>query len=311
MQTRSIRLQGTRAQGAQVGAALLRDLLTVLIEGSQRALRIRTQGRSTARGAAPAWIQAATEFSVRVLPGSTVLEIEGPSLLEAAPEEFSQGRLFPEVDPDLPALDYFIESLDAAVEGSGSSALYDAPLLTHFGRLDGVFKQGVDSIEFARPRVDSGARPLCLSRQSLAGLKKLAGQIPHEQQARVAGKLDTIRHSDRTFVLTLEGNAEPIRGIAEQYADLQQFWGRSVLVSGAAHFTASGAILRIEAESIRLASERERGIFNLAPSPLVRGMIAHELHVEQGPRSGLNAILGKWPGTETDDQIAGELEGMS
>ena len=31
----------------------------------------------------------------------------------------------------------------------------------------------------------------------------------------------------------------------------------------------------------------------------------------QGPDSGLNAILGQWPGDETDDEIAAELENLS
>ena len=31
----------------------------------------------------------------------------------------------------------------------------------------------------------------------------------------------------------------------------------------------------------------------------------------QGPDSGLNAILGQWPGDETDDEIAAELEHLS
>ena len=31
----------------------------------------------------------------------------------------------------------------------------------------------------------------------------------------------------------------------------------------------------------------------------------------QGPDSGLNAVLGKWPGDETDDEIAAELESLS
>ncbi|MFL6263377.1 MAG: hypothetical protein ACJ76Y_27085 [Thermoanaerobaculia bacterium] len=35
------------------------------------------------------------------------------------------------------------------------------------------------------------------------------------------------------------------------------------------------------------------------------------LHQPQGPDSGLNAIMGKWPGDETDEEILALLEKLS
>jgi hypothetical protein len=35
------------------------------------------------------------------------------------------------------------------------------------------------------------------------------------------------------------------------------------------------------------------------------------LHQPQGPDSGINAIMGKWPGDETDEEILALLEEMS
>ncbi|MBI3099532.1 MAG: hypothetical protein HYY93_15095 [Planctomycetes bacterium] len=31
----------------------------------------------------------------------------------------------------------------------------------------------------------------------------------------------------------------------------------------------------------------------------------------QGPKTGLNAIFGRWPGTESDEEVAAALEDMS
>src|ERR1044071_8113051 len=101
MTKRRIKLSGPGAKGVVVNATLLRDLLTLVIDGSQRALRMRTEGRSTARGTLPRWISAAGEMDVQILPGSTVLEIDAPTLMEADPQEFGQSSLFPEVDPEL------------------------------------------------------------------------------------------------------------------------------------------------------------------------------------------------------------------
>ena len=36
-----------------------------------------------------------------------------------------------------------------------------------------------------------------------------------------------------------------------------------------------------------------------------------DFRVPQGPQSGLNAIIGKWPGDESDDEIAKALERLS
>jgi len=51
-----IKLDGPGVKGTVVNAHLLRELLHIIIEGSQRALRVRTQGRSAARGILPSWI---------------------------------------------------------------------------------------------------------------------------------------------------------------------------------------------------------------------------------------------------------------
>jgi len=311
MQIRQVRLDGPGVRGTQVSGAVLRDLLAVLIEGSQRALRIRTQGRSTAPGAMPAWIVAASDISVQIIEGSTILRIEGPSLLEAAPDEFRQAQLFPEVDVARPAIDYLIDSLEAALGSEDQSALYDGQLLKVFGRLGSVFAKGVDHLAFDRSN-GAAHRPLRITPGDLRQIRELERKIPGPQYVMVAGKLDTIRHSDRTFVLDLGEGREPIKGLADHCEDLQNFWGEHVVVAGTAHFTASGAIQRIEAEApIRAASERDLSLFAVVPTPIARPMVALELRRPQGPRSGLNAVFGKWPGEETDEQIKEALDLLS
>ena len=308
MAIRHIRLLGPGATGTRVSAPLLRDILEVLIEGSQRALRVRTQGRSTARGSVPSWITAASEFSVELKEGSTVLEIECPSLREAAPTEFEQGHLFPEVDPQCPAIDFLIESIEAAVEGDERSNLYDAQLLRFLEKLDEVFEHGVSSLEFQRPQVRLTGGPFRMTSASIQRFREVEAKIPRAQRINVAGKLDTIRHSDRTF--TLHVREDRIRGVAE-LGDLQALWGTKVFVSGTAHFTAQAQIQRIEADTIRLATEKELGLFQETPTPLAGQTSQGRLSRTQGPRSGINALFGKWPGDETDDQISEALGQIS
>ena len=313
MVTRQIRLDGPGVRGVRVSGTLLRDLLSIVIEGSQQALRIRTQGRSTARGALPAWIAAASEFSVCIREGSTVLELELPTLVETNPEEFRQRQLFPEVDPDLPAFDYLAESVEAALEGEQRANLYDRSMLKLLGRLDVAFSRGISDIVLEA--CDSGRQPrsVKLARQALSGLKALQSKIPRPRRVRIAGKLDSIRHSDQTFTLLLPELGETIKGIAElaHVGDLQTLWGRDVVVSGTVHFTASGGVQRIEAEALTSATPEDLHLWQAAPAPLAERIEVSGLRIAQGPRLGVNAIFGQWPGNESDEEVEQALENLS
>jgi len=69
-------------------------------------------------------------------------------------------------------------------------------------------------------------------------------------------------------------------------------------------FKPSGAPLRIEAERIELATEVDLRLFGRAPSSHARNLDLRELRRQQGPRSGINAIIGQWPGDESDEEFA-------
>lgn len=307
MNRHEIRLTGPRVVGTAVSAQLLRDVLAVVLEGSKRAVRIRTQGRSSAPGAVPAWIEAAADYTVELKPGSTVLDLEVPSLLEAAPGVFDQSELFPEIDPERSSFDYFSESLAAAVEGERHSRLYDKGLLEVFRRLERAVDAGADRIT-----VDNGRR-LEITRESVRQLADLEAEIPEPQYVRVAGMLDEIRHSDRTFTIVSTAQNQKLKGIAEpgHKDQLQDLWGKRVLVGGTAHFTPAGGVLRIEADRIRKASRREGQLWGETPRSIGKTASPSDLREPQGPRSGLNALIGRWPGDESDDEINQLLERIS
>ena len=44
---------------------------------------------------------------------------------------------------------------------------------------------------------------------------------------------------------------------------------------------------------------------------LVRKLDLEALHQPQGPTTGINAIIGKWPGDESEEEILALLEEMS
>jgi hypothetical protein len=71
-----------------------------------------------------------------------------------------------------------------------------------------------------------------------------------------------------------------------------------------------GRLLRIDADDVK-SGEGEGAFFSHLPPPPHARLDPATLRRPQGPRSGLAAIMGQWPGDETDDEIAAALEKVS
>jgi hypothetical protein len=304
-----LRLHGSGIGGTRISAGILRDVLEVLTESARGALRLRVEGRSVAPGTVPQWIAAAADFDfVGLAEGSTVLLLEGRSLAESAPGLFGQGDLFQPIDPTLGSLSLVQESLHDAGTGAKDSELFDNALLDRFESLARVFARGVERIELANGR--RGGRKVTLEPSGLDILRRLKRETPPNQRVRVAGWLDQIRHSDRMFTLKLQTGAV-LRGVAEDVdpVKLAGLWGRKATVSGMAVFKPSGRVLRLDADEFKPASD-DFSLWSVEPKPLFQ-VPAQPLRQPQGNRSGINAVIGQWPGDETDDQIRTALEELS
>ena len=60
-------------------------------------------------------------------------------------------------------------------------------------------------------------------------------------------------------------------------------------------------------DAIRSATDET---LRLYPDP-ESGALCESLHVPQTQDTGLGAVIGKWPGTETDEEVAEQLREMS
>jgi hypothetical protein len=132
------------------------------------------------------------------------------------------------------------------------------------------------------------------------------------QRVRIAGKVDEIRYSDRAFTLILQ-SGEQIRGVlAEGEPEaLTPFFGKLAVVDGVAQFRPSGSVLHLDAALLQPASEQDLALWSETPRPLFAPLDLRELMRPQRPTTGINAIIGAWPGDETDEEIFRMLEEMS
>jgi hypothetical protein len=305
-------LHGFRGPADGLPGALVRDLLEAVDRGAKGAVRLRLEGRSWARGGPPpAWVNEAAAFQLtgfhRGTPG---LELRIPTLAEALPGRFAQEDLFPPVDPADSALTLMGRSLSDALSGDADSDAYDQPLLRSFEEFKEAFRYGVEAVEIRNGRRDTPS--LTVTPQGIKVVQRLQRETPKPRRVRVAGKMDAIRHSDRAFTLILQ-SGEQVGGVLAEGdpEDLAQFFGKTAVVSGMAQFRPSGSLLRVDADQVEPAGDADLILWSEPPKPLFAGLDQRELRRSQGPRSGINAILGAWPGEETEDELFALLEEMS
>jgi len=310
MSERIFRLRGAGLDGSKISAALLVDLLEMVIHGSRRALRMRIEGRSAAAGAKPPWLEPASSFAFLGLgDGSCVVHVDAPSLAEAAPSEFLQKSFF--VDNERSGIDFWEDSLRDASAGRDESELFDPGMLSEFERdLAQLFSHSVSSLESGK--ADELAPSLVVGQDALQEIRRLQAKTPMDRIVQVAGNLDMIRHSDRKLRVTLR-SGRTVTCVAGdiRHRSLVSLWGKDVLVQGKAVYRPSGSILRIEADHIEPATEANLELWSEIPEPFGAEIDTKSLRIPQGPRSGINALYDGWPGEETDEEMAAILEEIS
>jgi hypothetical protein len=280
----------------------------VLVEGARRAVRLRVEGRSTASGTAPVWVERAAEFDfTEAETGSTCIVLEARSLAEADPERFNQREFFQEVDPSATGLQLFEDSAEDVLTGQKDSEQFDDGLIDVVENLRSVLRRGIDSVKL------DGRASLRVDAKALESVGRLRREIPKDQQVVVAGKLDQISHSDRAFRLRLD-DGSLLQGLVPENAELLKslpaFWGHKAVVHGLAKFRPSGRVLRLEASAIEAVNGDVR-VWAEMPRPLFPAVDAAQIRVPQGLRSGINAIIGQWPGEENDEEVRQALERLS
>lgn len=275
------------------------------------------RNRSHRKGRRPNWLDRASDvrFVDHQGNGESVLYFEAPPLGEAAADVYAQQSLFPDAD-DRPAeedtaFDVFGDVLADVQHRNADSTHYDPSLLRRITQFKRVFKRGpYTAVDFTSRRfpLDSPAR---FTPALIESAKVLLGRTPSPQRVRIVGQLDGLVASTQQFSILLD-SGEKVAGVfADDEIDaMRELWRKRVLVLGTAVYRASGRLLRIDAEYVK-PGENEPNVFSRMPSPSRTKIDVAKLHVPQGPRSGMAAIFGKWPGDESDEQIQEALERLS
>lgn len=132
------------------------------------------------------------------------------------------------------------------------------------------------------------------------------------QRVRITGKVGAVAAADCAFTLILQSGDE-IRvafslGHAEVVASLI---GCIAIVDGIAHFQGSDSLVWVDATHVHSGSDEDVALWSEMPRPVFAMMDLRLLRRAQSPRTGINAIIGAWPGDETDGEIFAQIEEMS
>ncbi len=312
MKTETIILNSRESFGRRVPPQPLGCVLQRLPEAVRQSVRMAVEGRSRAKGKRPDWLRAAAD--IRFLghegEGQTLLHFEVPTLGEAAPRLYEQQEFWPTKpaagDTGFDVLAGVFRDVEAR---NVDSERFDRPLLdslAHFRKvLNGVFT----ALMFPTHRTPD--EQVVVTPQVVEIARTLYTNTPQPQRLRVVGKLDMVRASTLTFGVLLDDGQE-IRGVLIQ-GDVERIsplLNQRVLVLGKAVYRPSGRLLRVDAEEVTRTTD-ESHFFSAIPKPVLHRFDLRETVREQQHKGGIAAIIGKWPGDETDEEIRRALEELS
>jgi hypothetical protein len=271
--------------------------------------------RSKTLGKQPEWLKRASDlrFTGHAGNGVTQLRFELPSLDAAASEVYRQALLFESGRPDgnLTGLDLLMKVVGDIDTGKADSDAFDPQLLHQVSKFKRFFK-GSPFTGFRISRSGGDAlQQVQVTRSTTENSLRLYGRTPSPQRVRIVGQLDGIEASTQRFSLLLD-SGERIAGVypKEISDNLQKLWRKRVLVLGTSVFRASGNLLRVEADSIE-NGKNAAALFSTPPVANGTRLDPGRFLKSQGPRSGMAAIMDRWPGTETEAEVEVALERIS
>jgi hypothetical protein len=308
----SIVLRGDQHWGPKPPAAAVGEVMRLIPTAVQFSIRMTFEGRSTIRGARPAWLEAASDVRFVDLKGTsdTTLFFEAPQLGEAAPDLYTQREFWPSrPDPTDTGFDLLGDVVEDVSHANADSERFDNPLLRKLRMFDHALNGTFQSIDIVAGRYSVTA-PATITRQVIETAKELTTTTPPSQAVRVYGRLDMIRASTQSFALKLL-NGDEIRAVADGFdiGSLAEFFQKNVLVLGKAVYRPSGRPLRIDATGVMIAGDDQR-FFSKVPPPRVKPRKYTTLQPSPG-KGGVAAIFGRWPGEESDAEIEAALAELS
>lgn len=308
-----LKLEGLDSPSGTISTRALSELLKQFSATAEKGLRLAIEGQSTKTGPSPKWLEKATDFTFTgILTGSTVLEMEAPTIKEAIPDQIIQQDIWGKApEPDDTAISFISRSVRDMSAENLESDYYDAGVLSSLLELKPFLSGRANAIKIqCDERISDNFN---IDFPIIEKVEKLRIRIPEPRAFMLAGHLEMVAYNSKKFHLQL-ADGQVIQGrINDEFMsieDLRHLWGKKVSAKGMVNFRPSGKIRLLEAQMLKTMEEGEE-IFETSPVVQTQFEFAKQIQSETTRRDWLKDIWGKWPGDESIEDIMNEIESRS
>ena len=311
LQNYELRIRGLKEAPGKIKGKAFMHTLGALIKTAERVTRLLATGAGTGRGLPPKWLAAATDFTITGFrPGSTICDIEAPSLRETSSQAFGQPDFWSvKLSLDDTALDLAARAIREAQSENSSGDYFDSSVLEAIGSFGSAVRDKGVRYELTPKNRDHEEFELDI--QSCAQIRARLKEIPEPRAFVVSGRLDEIKHGNGRFSLLVNeqdrifGRLDPTSLDVES---LRSLWGKQTTVEGIVHFKADGQSRLIEARRI---STRLKGDSVFEEVPSVASQEPHDLFPQYDTKFQVFdpiELAGAWPGNEPLEDLLAQLD---
>jgi hypothetical protein len=303
-----IRISGAEQDDGKIELHRLAILAQSITDIASGALRIRLSGISTERGRKNDRIANAVKIHLSNLKeGSTILEFECDSFKETLAGQ--QGDAFNaeilEVLPDQTPMSLVIESFRESLNSKEDIRHLDKSLLKKLKNFEKIFLSKEETITFA----NNGTIPsLSLKEEDFKRIQELEESIPEPQEIIINGVLDELKYSKlKVTIATADGPISGVLSDSFETEEISKYWGKTLTISGRAHYRPDGRMALVYIEKIFEPSEADKYFSKISKKETVEQQIQRQ-QKQLKYRNHLNEIVGQWPGDESIEDILKDLD---
>jgi hypothetical protein len=176
-----------------------------------------------------------------------------------------------------------------------------------YGRL--FAKGGLSSIAMPDVTLHKGSH---LDATIVKSARELADVTPQPRRVRVAGRLDLMGASQGVLKIHVASGAivTAIWDGPEALEEFSSMFNKDVVCEGLGVFRPSGSLLRIDADAIAPASDKDNA-FRYAPAAVARQDLTKAVRLRTGEPPVYTGFLGSIPAEESEQEFAAAVEALS
>ena len=311
----TVRLTGEAAAVNRLPISTLGFFMDNLATVAQRSARMAFQRRSTSPGPRPKWLQEVADIrftGYEPMERGMDIFLDAPTLGGSMPGTYRELEFWSgHPDPEDTVLDLVGDVVSAIQNNDRDSHMLDESLLRSVGRFSRSLNGYMSEAHISSRR--QSMMPVTLDADAARSARSMVKEFQSQRNVRIVGELDMVSISNSTFALKLADGTD-LRGVlvSDDIYEVARMLSTRVLVKGSVFYRLSGRPLRIDAASVEPAVDDSSIWSHLPEPPSRRNRLTlaqrDSLSVRQTPWTGVGAIIGRWPGDETDAQVADALK---